>query len=739
MASDFDPEKLSRRTLLRGAGAAAAAAALAPQLGCRRLFDADAPAPGEVRQVATACELCPNKCAVLATVVGGRITKLDPNPASPKSRGMLCARGNAAVKAVYDPDRVKQPLIRAGARGEGKWRAVSWDEAFDFAAGKLAAIKAEHGPEAVVFSSTEGFQEEFFKQLAAAFGTPNILRHPTLCLASVNLAYSMTFGTVPSFDLLNADYVVMSGANRFEAIITPDTMDLVESTMNRKARLVYLDPRFTVTAAKADEWFPIRPGTDLAFILAMLHVIVGEERYDKEFVATRCHGFEELRAHVRRYPPEWAEAETEIPAADIARIARAFADAAPRALYYAGRRSSWYTNDFQMRRAQAILNAVVGSWDHEGGIVPNSKIPLGELLVMPPDEPTAPRVDELETRFPLAARGDGVFLQARENMLAGRPYPVRGWMVYKQDPMNALPDRRRTRELLERMDFVCVIDTQMSDTAWFADVVLPESTYLERTDPLHMLPGIWPVVVLRQQVVPPVHDTRPGLEIVQGLAARLGLSDYFDFTIEQWIEAQAAELPVADPLGHLRRHGVFAAPGAPFYGTTRRPDHRFLTRTGKVELYSQRLAEAGHDPLPVYTPPAAPPPGQFRMVLGRKATHTHANTTNNVWLHEQTPTNDLWLHPEPAARLGIATGDVVEVASRAGTVRLPARVTEEIRPDCVFMLHGFGKLTRQQRLAFANGACDADVLETAWDAVSGNAAFHETFVRVRKVGEVSRA
>ncbi|MBI4918021.1 MAG: molybdopterin-dependent oxidoreductase [Acidobacteria bacterium] len=730
---------ITRRTFMNGAATAAAAAALAPQLGCARFLRSKPAAAVETREVATACEVCPNKCAVMAVVEGGRIRKLNPNPASPKSRGMLCARGNAAVKAVYDPDRVKQPLIRAGARGEGKWRTATWDEAWDFAAKHLTEIKEKHGPEAVIWSSTEGFQEEFFKNLGLAYGSPNILRHPTLCLASVNLAYSMTFGTVPSFDLLNADYVIMSGANRFESIITPDTMDLIDSTMNRKARLVYLDPRFTVTASKADEWYPIRPGTDMAFILAMLNVIIGEERYDKEFVASACHGFEELRAHVQRFTPEWAAGETEIPAANIRRIAHEFADAAPRALYYAGRRSSWYSNDFQMRRAQAILNAIVGNWDREGGVVPNSKIALGEYLYLPWDEPTAARIDEMEERFPLAAKGDGVFLQARENVLAGKPYPVKGWMVYKQDPMSALPDRGRTQKMLEQMDFVAVIDTQMSDTAWFADVVFPESTYLERTDPLHMLPGIWPVVAIRQQVVPPIHDTKPNLEIVQGLAKRLELSDYFDYTIEQWLEEQAKELPIPNALEHLKRTGVYTAPGAPFYGSTRKPDHRFLTRSGKIELFSERLAEAGHDPLPAYTPPVQPPPGAFRLILGRKATHTHANSTNNVWLAEFAPSNDLWLNPLAADRLGVASGDLVEVRSDVGVVRLKARVTEEIRPDCVFMLHGFGKKSRTMRLAYDNGACDADVLVTAMDAVSGNAAFHETFVRVAKVGEAAGA
>ena len=216
---------------------------------------------------------------------------------------MLCARGNAAIQQVYDPDRLKQPLIRAGARGEGKWRAVSWNEAWDYTAERLAAIKAKHGPQGTLWSSTEGFQEVFFKNLGMAFGSPNILRHPSLCLASVNLAYSMTFGTVPSFDLLNTEYVIMAGANRFESLITPDTMDLIGGVMERKAKLIYLDPRFTVTASKADEWYPIRPGSDLAFILAMIQVIIQEDRYDHATVADLTVGFEQLVEHIKPYTP----------------------------------------------------------------------------------------------------------------------------------------------------------------------------------------------------------------------------------------------------------------------------------------------------------------------------------------------------------------------------------------------------------------------------------------------------
>ena len=685
----------------------------------------------ERREVPTTCEMCVNKCSIVAVVEDGKIHKLNPNPLSPRSRGMVCARGNAGLQQVYDPSRLKRPLIRAGNRGEGKWRPATWDEAFDFAAQKLTDAKQKYGPQGTLWSSTESFSEVFFKNLGLSFGSPNIVRHPTLCLASVNLAYSVTLGTVPSFDLLNARYVIMSGANRMEAIITPDTMDLIESTATRKARLIYLDPRFTVTASKADEWYPIKPGTDLAFILALLNVIISENRHDKAFVDAYCVGFDKLAEHVKQYTPEWAESETEIPRRDIQRIAREFADAAPRALYYAGRRSSWYREDFQMRRAQAILNAVVGNWDREGGMVPNQKIALGELMFLPWDDPQAPRVDEMDKNFPFAAKGDGAYLKLRENVLAGTPYPVKAWMVHKQDPVNALPDQAKTLRMIDQMDFIGVVDVQMSDTAWYADVVFPESTYLEREDPIEMLAGIQPAVVYRQPVIKPLHDTKPTLEIVQGLAKRLGLSQYFDYTIEQWNAETAKELPIDAPYDYLKRHGVWSQ-GGPKYGTTLTPDHRFVTKSGKVELYSDRLQEGGYDPLPVYQKSQQPPAGTLRLILGRRAYFTHANSTNNAWLNAFTPENQAWIHPGTAQSFGITDGSTVRLTSAVGSVTLKAKVTPEIRPDCVFMLHGYGKRSQWQRLVANKGGSDAQLIETAWDKVSGGAALHETFVRVSK-------
>src|SRR6266542_3658207 len=284
----------------------------------------------------------------------------------------------------------------------------------------------------------------------------------------------------------------------------------------------------------------------------------------------------------------------------------------------------------------------------------------------------------MDTAFPLAAKGDGAYLRLRENVLSAAPYPVKGWMILKQDPVNALPEQAKTLRMIEQMDFVAAIDIQMSDTAWYADVVFPESTYLERWDPVEVLSGIWPVVVLRQPVVKPLHDTKPCLEIVQGLAQRLGLEQYFDYTIAQWNEAAVKELPLEMPLEYLKKHGVYTPPGGPKYGATLHPEHRFVTKSGKIELYSERLQEAGHDALPVYQAPVEPPPGKFRLVLGRKAFYTHASSTSNPWLFDFAPENRLWINPEAAESAGIGDGDMVEVASSAGAVRLRAKVTQEI-------------------------------------------------------------
>lgn len=678
------------------------------------------------RDVFTSCGMCVNKCGVIARVRNGVIEKLDPNPNYIKSRGMLCARGNAGLDNVYSSDRLKYPMIRTGERGEGKFRRATWEEALDMVAAKLEELAEKYTRAGTVFVSTEGFQEHFFTTFAECYGSPNTLRHPTLCLASNIQGFGATYGTNPTPDVLNADYLIMSGANRSEALVTPDSIDMITGE-GGKRKVVYLDPRFTKTAAKADEWHAIRPGTDLAFILAMTNVIVGENLHDRKFIDEMTVGFDELRQHIGRYTPEWAEGECDIAAGDIRRIAREFADAAPRAVYYQGRRSSFFDNDTQMRRAMAILNVIVGNWDTRGGMVPNSKITLEKHDYLAPWYDGVPRrLDHGSAAY--LSNKDGSWKYFRDRVITGKPYPVKGMMVYKQNPLVSVANRQKTLEMMKQMEFVCTIDITMNDTAAYSDVVLPEATYLEREDPIESQGGILPVVTTRNKCIEPMYEAKPNLWIMQQLAKRLSDEIYasFDFTMEEYRHHQLKKRP--DIAGALKKNGVFYEKTTPTYGTT--TGKRLRTKSGKIEIYSQKYAEKGLDPLPVYTRPNTVPDGRYRMILGRNAYMTHGTTANNKYLHDLVPENSLWLNADEARKRGLKNGQMVKVKSSLATEHLRLFVTEKIRPDCVYMAHGFGVLTKGQRLLQGKPGSDAALIEDNVEPISGNIAMHQTFVKV---------
>jgi len=724
-------KKLSRRRFLGTSSCALAVATVGSQTTVLKALAES----GEVKtskgagtkDVFTACGMCVNKCGVIARVRDGRIHKLDPNPEYIKSRGMLCARGNAGVKVIYDADRLKYPLIRAGKRGEGKWRRASWEEALDLVAKNMNEIAEKYTRAGVMFASTEGtFQEHFFLQMAECFGSPNTVRHPTLCLSSNIQGFGATYGTFPTPDVLNADYIIMAGANRSEALITPDSIDQLKGD-GGKRKLVYLDPRFTKTAAKANEWFPIKPGSDMAFVLAMLNVIVSEGLYAKEFVEKMTVGFEMLVPHVKPYTPEWAAKETEIPAEDIRRIAREFAKAAPKAVFYPGRRSSFADDDVQLRRSMAILNAVVGNWDTEGGLVPNSVIKLQKHDYLAPWYDDVPmRIDDGSATF--LSEKDGSWVAMRDRIIEGKPYPVKGMMIYKQNVVMSVPNRAKTLKMMDQMDFICTIDIAMSDTAWYSDVVLPEATYLERQDPLESIGGILPVVAFRQPCVEPLFESKPNLWIMQNLAKRLGseIAETFDFTMDEHIHHQVSKNPKI--LKDLKSKGVHYLKVEPSYGLTK--GKRLKTKSGKIEIYSENYASKGLDPLPTYKKHAEVPANKFRLLVGRSAIFTHGTTANNAFLHDIMPENTLWLNTLSAKKMGLRDGQMVKVKSKVGEGTLKLEVTEKIRPDCVYMAHGFGVISKGQSLIYGRGACDAALIEEKLEPISGNVAMHQTFVEI---------
>ncbi|GAB6060619.1 molybdopterin-containing oxidoreductase family protein [Desulfonatronum parangueonense] len=720
---------ISRRGFLQASAAAVTAAAGVLVLkGLVSTGHAMGPVPqqGEISDHFTACDMCFNRCGMIARVRNGRVIKLDPNPKFLKSRGMLCARGNAATAHIYDPDRLKTPLLRKGARGEGKWQRITWEQALDHTAEQFERIAEKYTRSGIMFSPGSDMQSQFMIRFAEVFGSYNITSHETLCLLSNHRAYLDTFGETPYPDVLYTRYIIIAGANPYEAIITPDTTDLMEARKNG-CKMVVLDPRYTKTAALADEWYPIRPGTDMAFFLALAHVIIHERLYDPEYAEEMLFGLEEFRAHTRKYSPEWAAGETGIPAEDIRRIAREIAAAAPTAMVYTGRRTSDYEDSTQIRRSMALVNALLANWDRPGGILAAREVGVRAPYFDIPwyDDNPDDRIDH--GMAPGLIHHEGSFKLMRDAIIKEQPYPIRGWFTFKTNFMQTAANRNKTIEMLDHLDFIVNADIAMTDTAWYSDLVLPSPSFLERNDPVSALQGssACACAIWRDAVVPAMYESRDMLWICTELSKRLGFPETFDFTLDEYRTWQLESIPEAAQA--IREDGVYYNPSK-VYGIYF--DVPLKTQAQKIELFNQRYVNMGLDPMPVYKAPRREQ-GKFRLVVGRTAFFTHSNT-NNALLIEFKDENTLWMHPRAADGLGLKDGERVFVTSDAGRVQLALRIFEGIEEQTVYMATGFGALSPGQRLVHKRGASIAEVLEDHADHISGNMAMHETLVTVSR-------
>ena len=727
--------RLTRRDFLKLAGLVGTGAAYAT-LNAHRTYAAPVPGPhlpgpnGDTI-IPTMCEMCVWRCGVRAKVRDGRIRKLEGNPDHLHSQGHLCARGQSGLMMTYDPDRLPFPLKRIGPRGSGRFERISWEQALDEVADRMLQIKEQYGPEAMIFSSTHNLSQPLFENLLNAYGSPNYGTQRSLCFNAMVAAHLTTFGIEePNRDYEGVKYVILTGRNLMEAISTNETKALMQAIADG-AHVVYVDPRFTKTAAKASEWLPIRPGTDLAFHLALINVIVREKLYDADFVTRYTVGFEELERTIQPYTPEWAAPLTEIPAETITRIARDFAAARPDSFAHPGWRTSNFVNSFQTERAITILNALVGVC-HQPGVCRLFSEEPAVGLGAPPQPPypraRAARLDGVPWKYPLVPLKLGVFQELRDNILTGQPYQARGWFISRQNPAMSIPERAKTVAAFEKLDLMVVVDIFVNDTGWYADYILPEATYLERYDPLHVVAD---KVFIRQPVIEPLGEAKSALWIYKQLGERLGLGDYVQYEDdEDYIKQQLA--PLGIDFDMLRQVGYFEV---------ERPDLELSfvwnTPSGKIEIASETLRGAGFSAVPVWEEPPAPPAGQFYLLTGKVGQHTQFATQNNLYLHEVFPINALWIHPIPAAERGIENGDRVTVRSEVGEVQIEALVTEAIRPDCVYMAPGFGHISKGLTTAFNQGASSSDVHVTYTDPISGGQALTQTFVTVEKAPVLS--
>jgi thiosulfate reductase/polysulfide reductase chain A len=688
------------------------------------------------RIVPTFCELCFWKCGVLAHVKDGRVTKIEGNPEHPLSRGHLCPRGTGGTGLLYDPDRLKKPLMRVGKRGAQTFEEVSWDTALDEMAERMLSIREKYGPEALALFS-HGYGGSWFKHLLKAYGSGTITA-PSFaqCRGPREVGFQLTFGSgvgsPERTDMENSRVITLIGSHLGENMHNTQVQDMARA-IDRGAELVVVDPRYSVAAGKAKYWLPIKPGTDMALLLAWMHVIVTEGLHDRDYIERYSTGFEQLRQHVADKTPEWAYTQTTIRPEVIRETARFIAGAKPASLVHPGRHVTWYGDDTQRSRAIAMLNALLGSWGREGGFYFPAKTSLPTYpYTQYAHQPKAPADMPKSEVYPLADQtlASGV---CDASIPGTAEYDIKGWIVYGTNLIQALPDPEKTRRAIQELDLMVAIDVLPMEITGWADIVLPESTYLERCDELHTPPYKVPFVAVRQPVVEPMYDSKPGWWIARELGHRIGLEDYFP-----WQDSREYGMHRVKEAGLdcdlLQEKGVIVGESPASY-IEDGIEPSFDTPSGRIELYSQQLADSGFDPIPVYTAPEEPPPGYFRLLFGRAPTHTFGRTTNNRFLSEVYDENEVWLNATTAEEMGLDDGERVTLVNQDDVSSDPIRVkvTERIRNDCVYMVHGYGHKAKGLRFARNRGASDSDlVTRYKTDPIMGGTGMNVNFVRIER-------
>lgn len=703
-------QDLTRRSFLKAAAACAAVgeALLGRPASVLAQMPAVSP-PTREEIIPTICSGCHNDCGMLVHVREGLIRSIEGNPDHPMNQGSLCPKGRSMSELVYSPYRIKRPLLRVGERGEGKWKEISWDEALNTISARLKEIKEKHGPQTLLTTSGapvyEGIRNAF-AQFYSLYGTPNTWG-TALCSSPIELVMRADYGFREENDYLSSPLIIVWGANPFASMRPGHNMayevsgvcsPLLEAK-EKGAKLVVIDPIHTETAAKADIWVPIRPGTDGALALAMLHVIITEGLYDADFVRNWTTGFEELKSHVQPYTPEWASPITDVPAKRIRELAILYGTTRP-AIIRTGNTFANHTNGCQAVHALSSLIAITGNLDVPGGSVCFAG-GRGDYTILTASPATArPKEPHmLAKQYPLQMTGPAVL----DSIFTGKPYTPRALFCYHSNFLLSNVDYQRTREALNKLEFIVVVDIFMTRSIEeLADVALPDTSFLERYDYRTHPSARGGVVALGRPVVPPRHESRPWYEIEQDLAKRMGFADKYPWhTAEEFIDyiVKPSKLTFKKlketPVQYVGKH-VWRKYEAGLLRSDRKPG--FNTPSGKVELYNSTFKKHGYDPLPTYREPAESPVSTPEIakdypliaVNRRSPLFVHFKYRNLPYLREVEPEPVVCLHPRDAGARAIRDGDWVIITSPRGRIRQKAIVTERVKPGVALIDGGWG-------------------------------------------------
>jgi len=738
--------RLTRRRFLQSAGLTMAAlplskAAFAQDGFVRKPYTAPGSFAGTATAVGGVCEMCFWRCQLVGKVRDGKLVKLEGNPKSIDNGTAICARGNAGIKLLYDPDRLKYPMKNVGKRGAPVWKRITWEEALDICAEKLKKVVDTYGPHALAIfphGSSAKYPMHFFERVV---GTPNVSEASFFqCRGIRDTAYVATLGTAPGehVDMPNAKAILLLGGHFGENVHVSHLKRYLKG-LERGAKLVVVDPRFSASAAKADVWVKIKPGTDTAFLLAVMNYLVSQGKYDKDYVEEHGEGFEEFAKGISHASLEWASRICDVPAAQIKEVAELLAANAPNVSIHPGRHVSWHGNDFQRERALACLTGLLGAIGVPGGFVKPVGPKVGKVSWPKVNHEHAEEyaLHKMADVHPFAPPGTPTDL-IRNAAVTGKPYPIKGFVAWGQNPIQTVPNQQLTIKMLEQMDFVLVVDLMPTDITMYADILLPEVSYLERYD--YIKTGTqWDFseehrqfVAARMPLVSPTapyHERRDSVWITNEIAKRMGYGQHIPVsTAKEMVEKRLASAGLS--LAKLvQEGGIHVQPGKNPYG-----------KKYDVNFFSEELAEAGFPGVPTFEPVPEPPKGFARLVYGRAPVHTFNRSQNNVWLHHEMPENPLWLNEEVGRKMGLADGDRVElvnqdgVKSRTSTV---VKLTPGIRQDTVFMAHGYGTMNPAMTVGHNKGVDDQSLItRLAVDKETGAHGMRNNFVRLVKDGKV---
>lgn len=656
----------------------------------------------DITVVKSSCRMCHGGCGVLIHVKDGDVMKVSGDPDSPMNKGRLCPKGASSVELLNHPDRLKYPMRRLGARGEGRWERISWDEALDSIVSKLKEIIEDFGVESIGIGQGTGRRHfDYVVRFANALGTPNWCEPGCAqCFIPRLNANMLTLGMpfVPDyFGEVHPQYVLVWGHNPLVSGPDGEIQFTLRDCLERGSRLIVVDPRLSETAQKAELWLQLRPGSDDALALSMLNVIITEGLYDREFVEEWTSGFDQLSERVYRYTPEWAEEITWVPADKIRLAARTFAQAKPATLDW-GVAIEHTPNCFQTARAIAMLPALTGNIDVPGGLITGT-LPIGLFPYLAERLSEDARVkrlgaDEFKVlgangvTLPIPAAHIPAMLKA---MRTGEPYPVKAFLIFGSNPLVTYANPREVFESLSALDQLVVMDIFMTPTAELADIVLPAATWLE-ADGVQGYPIGVDLHVLAQQKVVRLWESRQDEEVLAELAGRMGLEAGAE-PLEEILDRRLRGLGLS--FEQLKEKGSVSPP---LVYKKYEQMKMFLTPSGKVELYSSILDGLGYDPLPYYEEPPESPLstpellGEYPFILitgSRVPYFFHSEHRQVPALRRRHPDPIVQVHPETAKRLGIGDEDWVWIETRRGKIQQKASITDRIDPRVVHVEHGW--------------------------------------------------